>query len=1712
MSELHTKFIDNCAGLDIEVDPQTAEIFAMVAIKPSTGETIDYSNRNIQEFLDKLEKLLGQSYYLVGHNLLRFDLEHIIAKQSHFSKYVNRSIDTLWLSPLAYPLKTSHRLAKPHLDPTLRDGRKQDPELDALLALQLLENQQSELAKQDESLLLAYHYLSTRRENLYGFNAFFNNLRNATAPSTEAGLTAIHQNLNGKACQTELDEKIIRFSTPKYSWALAYALSWISVAEQKFALSPWVFNEFPEVVNVLRSLRATKCENEDCEWCLEHNEPKVALQRWFEHDDFREYPQDNEGNSLQSRIVSEAASGGSVLGILPTGTGKSVCYQIPALLNYYNIGALTVVISPLVALMTDQIAGLESKGITSAISVNGNLTLAERSDALEKVMHGEASMLLISPEQLRSSAIRTALKQRVVGPWVLDEAHCVSKWGHDFRPDYRYVSRFIAEFDQAAFDPQVICLTATAKPEVIKDIEDHFVKRLKIEFKKFNGGASRQNLTFEVRSTTELTKEADILDTIGRILPNEGDSGAIVYCSTRSQTEKLAKFLINRGFAATHFHARIAPEEKKAIQEKFHKGELRIIVATNAFGMGIDKPDIRLVVHADIPSSLENYLQEAGRAGRDGGRADCVLFFENEDIDKQFSLTTKTELTIKEIQAILSSIRKLRKKKDPKGDQVIAIAGEIVKEDTNADSRNDSSDVDNKVKTAIYWLEEAELLVRDENKISVYPSSLMISSREEAELKLDDKKNAITKARRRTLLKIVNHLLQAPANEAVSTDDLLRVSELSNSRLFKALYDLEALGIMKNDLPVTVYVTVGVVNASQKKLQAFTEMERETIALMRELAPDASKNDKSPLVLHLRTFSQLLQDRGHKDARPDIIKKIVLGLAADGRHQDGGEGSFRIRMLDRETVNVWLGRSWQGIEKTAQLRSEGADTLLKYLIGLVPSGKRGSNIAVETTLGDLLAALNNNMLFKNGDREMDKLTERSLLWMHELEVATIGNGLTIFHPAFTLRLRYETKRFTKQKYKPLEDWYREKTVQIHIMASYAKEGLNNNGKAVALAQDYFDLEQDKFLKKWLPRSSKEIKLRTTPEKHAQIVTELDNKTQQEIVEFDEEETSMLVLAGPGSGKTRVLVHRIAYQIRVKRENPDSILVLVYNRHAASEIKKRLRELIGNDAFGVTVKTCHGFAMQVIGRSFVNKSPEQPKFDEILKEAVKLISGEELEQDEAEGQRDSLIYGYRWIFVDEYQDIGPDEYALIAAIAGKSIDDKELKLSLFAVGDDDQNIYSFNGASVEYIRRFEEDYRAKRFYMVDNYRSTRNIIGAANSVISYSKERMKVDQDIIINRHRASEPPGGRLFQKDRVAHGRVQVLQCPRGRREEAVIAVDELKRLSKLDDDWDWSKVAIISRNWKDLNFVKGYAEHCGIPVSLAYKDKLSIWRFRETTTLVQLIQRSQSDTLKADDIYELLKKQPENRWTALLEKGIDTLRDEIGDNSVTRDVAIEWLAEWSHDAKTSQRGLLLMVAHRAKGLEFDHVVILDGEWRRRNGEEDDDAPCRLYYVAMTRARKSLARTTRGNQLSSLKNNSNFLVRKVDSPSIDISNVDKKYIMPEMGLVDLSFAARLGDTNRSLEAIEKASVDDKVSLYFNSEKKRWEVKDELGEVIGAMAKTNFNPPSGYNLVQSKIGAICTRYRTDSGGEQSKEHRDYIRRERWEVILPELTYQRPSQF
>ncbi len=1360
-------------------------------------------------------------------------------------------------------------------------------------------------------------------------------------------------------------------------------------------------------------------------------------------------------------------------------------------------GALTVVISPLVALMADQVQGMERSGITCAVTINGMMSMPERQDALDRVRMGDAAILIVSPEQLRSTSIRAVLKHREVGFWAIDEAHCVSKWGHDFRPDYRYVSRFIKEFSGDQRPAPVICLTATAKPEVVADIIDHFQSRTAVTLLPLDGGASRTNLTFDVRPTVKNSKLSDVLKVIEELLPSDGRSGTVVYCATRKETERVADFLKSQGLDAEHFHAGLGSEDKQEVQERFRMGDLRIIAATNAFGMGIDKPDIRLVIHADIPGSLENYLQEAGRAGRDREDANCVLLYAQDDVERQFRLTTNSRLARHEIGAILKALRRLDEKTGRTG-KVVATTGEIVRFEKDREFERDSVTDDTRVKTAVSWLEEAALVSREENRVQVFPSSLKVRTLDEAKKRLANAE--ITARHRKELLAIVEHLMSAPSDEGVSTDELCDASGLPPRTLAKAMANLEALDIARNDVAMTVFVHFGVANASVARRAQAVDLELDLIKLMQENAPDS--DDKAPSFLNLAETCQRLRDMEHPDVRPDIIGKLMQGLSQDGRGQDGGRGNIRLRKVSRNSLLVMLERPWETILQTAELRQQASGILLGYLIGRLNKGVRGKDLQVDTTVGDLLAQLNQDAFLKaSGVNDMTKLLERSLLWLHEQSVITLGKGLTVFRPAMTVFLKSKGGQFTQSQFLPLEDHYTEQTLQTHIMAAYAETGLKTMPDAARLSEDYFLLNKDQFMKRWMPGIAREVKRQTTSASWKAIVEDLGNKVQQDIVTDDRDRTNVLVLAGPGSGKTRVLVHRIAYLLRMRREDARGILVLAYNRHAAAEIRYRLRALVGDDAAGVTISTCHSLAMKLIGASFAGVHAETDEFSKVIMEAVRQLSGEGMPKSEAEAQRESLIQGYRWILVDEYQDVGAEEYALISAVAGRSLDDADLKLSLFAVGDDDQNIYAFKGASIEYIRRFEEDYKAKPAFLIENYRSTAHIIEAANTVISGSPNRMKLGHEIRIDAQRARKPPGGFFEQTDTVAQGRVQLLNVPSGEFSQAAAAIDELLRLSRLDPHWDWARTAVISRDWKSLVAVRAYAEKKGLDVELANETPLPVWRLRETRKFISALRLKQGELLDAQTIMEILNGQPRNKWVDLLGEGIAELARDLKAKTMPVPDIIEWIAEWSKDTLSEQRGLLLLTAHRAKGLQFDHVVILNGGWDRASKNEDHEAGRRLFYVAMTRARHSLTLLTSGAHPLLKENGLKSVLCRSVSPDLgDYIPQINSYQMPTLDSVDLSFAGRQNSNHEIHAAICNAEVGASLTLEFRDP--YWMLLDTKKRMLGRMAKA-WRPPPGHVFASGHVGAIIQWRKADNG----EEYLQYIKRDNWETVLPEMLFQ-----
>jgi ATP-dependent DNA helicase RecQ len=315
----------------------------------------------------------------------------------------------------------------------------------------------------------------------------------------------------------------------------------------------------------------------------------------------------------QEGIVASVIGGNDTLAILTTGSGKSLCYQLPAV--YF--GGLTVVVSPLLALMKDQVDALNARGIMAA-AWNSMLDAAGRSRIEAALRDGRLRLLFISPEKCLQPGFLEFLQAFPVRLVAIDEAHCISEWGHDFRPEYRDLARLRKCFPAAP----VVALTATAAPEVRKDI----CRQLGlVNPREFIGSFDRENLQYRViRKKNPSVQLADIC------CRHKGESG-IVYCLSKKETGECAAELRKRGFTALAYHAGLSRPVREAVQDAFLKNTARIVCATVAFGMGIDKPDVRFIVHYDIPKSVESYYQETGRAGRDGKPAECVLLYSRGD-------------------------------------------------------------------------------------------------------------------------------------------------------------------------------------------------------------------------------------------------------------------------------------------------------------------------------------------------------------------------------------------------------------------------------------------------------------------------------------------------------------------------------------------------------------------------------------------------------------------------------------------------------------------------------------------------------------------------------------------------------------------------------------------------------------------------------------------------------------------------------------------------------------------------------------------------------------------------------------------------------------------------------------------------------------------------------------------------------------------------
>lgn len=1568
----------NYISIDLEIHPENNDLLKIGAVASDRKKSLSFKGKfDVSGSMEQLDEFCKDAKFILGHNISTHDMPWLGQHFPQLRLLTLPLVDTLYLSPLAFPLNPYHRLVK---DYKIVRESVNDPVGDARLTLSLFNDQIQAFMNMEKDVAGIYGYFLKRSYPNDSYETLFQNVIGGKLPDCETVRKTLLVLSDEKVCRSRAADVFNRTEIDSANGVyLAYVLAWIQVAGENSVLPPWVRYRFPKIPDALDTLRASPCLKPTCSFCMEHHDPEKNLKRYFGFPAF--LPVKDEDPPMQKQIVEEIIFGNCCLAVLPTGAGKSLCYQLPALMRARSRNQLSIIISPLQALMKDQVDGLVSKGIVNAGTINGMLTMLERSRTIEGIVKGDIDLLWIAPEQLRNSTVKSAIMQREVGMVVIDEAHCFSKWGHDFRPDYLYIARFMTELCKENHDrlPQVVCFTATAKKDVIDEIRAYFLDELNLAINVFEGGHERINLNYQIERVTENEKQDVIHRILTEVFEETGrKGGAIVFVSTQKNAEKISRILEEKGWASDYFHAGRTPDEKIRIQDRFLNGDLAVIVATNAFGMGVDKSDVRVVIHADIPGSIENYLQEAGRAGRDRKPASCILLFNDQDLETQFKLSSYGRLEWADMSGMFTGLKKLAAKHPE--NTVVLTSGELlnaeeIAQQKLADLSADEVGYDTRVRTAIAWLEKTGKVLRGNNRTQFIQGKILIDNMDKAVAEIN--RLRLSSTVRKTWIRLLEVLFQSEPKELLNTDNLSQITGIEPQVLLSTLCSMREAGIINHDMNMTAYVHKGVVDSTRKRFNQFRVIEKAVLSLMAE---ESHEMDAAETVINPRKMSQLLKDREQTDARPDRILTVLDLMRM--------EGLLRFHHQGADTYRLFFKKDWPFIVQAIKNRDAVNHVILDFLENKISPKVRGKDILVEFRSGELHRALKSDIITRSL-KDPEEQIKSSLLALHKINAISLQSGLAVFRPAMTIQVTADKdEKFSKKEFLPIDQFQKEKIIQIHVVAKYAELGMDAIKKALTFVRDYFFTDRNIFLKTFFSGQLNLLEMPTTIQTYRKITSDLNNPVQEKAVASSRHK-NQLIVAGPGSGKTRVIVHRIAYLVNVKRVRPMHILALAFNRSAVTQLKRRIKDLIGTDGSWVRVQTYHSLAMSITGRSFTGKAHIRGKsevFENILEEAVSILE-EESEADYGISEwRDRILSGLKYILVDEYQDINDLEYRFLSLLAGRNEKESGRKPCLLAVGDDDQNIYAWQGANVKFIRSFQQDYNAEIIYMSGNYRSTRPVIEASNCLISKNKDRMKQDPIVCADAEGRSDE-----------AETPVTIIKTPdpasmlKQALEQAAGLLETNKAVSPGD-------ICILCRSNKELDAMQIMARQMRIPVKGIRSRKQPVTATREFQVLMETLKICRNQIIKGDMlrtlVYELIEQSgfsENNIWLEIFKTLLDNYLAEIIDMRLPVGNFLDYIYDSSRDTRQLQQldknRILISTMHVAKGLEFPVVIIAGQPVISKNIEDER----RLFYVAMTRAMNRLC----------------FLHHeKMHHPFIaDLSDCEKKYIRYETATPEINAA-----------------------------------------------------------------------------------------------------------
>ena len=1459
---------------DTEVGLQDEKIHDIGAVSQK-GAT--FHSSSVTDFLSFIQ----QHTFLCGHNVIHHDMKYL--EQAAGRPLNHFVIDTLYLSPLLFPKQPYHALLK---DDKLQTDELNNPVNDSKKAMRLFYDELNAYGRLSHAERKIYHHLLDKCSEFKGFFAYLKEDRSFSFGKCRK---AIRQHFRDKICAHADLQPFI----DHYPMELAYALALINTNDHQSITPPWLLNNFPQTENIIRLLRNTPCR-EGCPYCRSKLNIHRKLKEFFGYDTFRTY----NGEPLQEEAAQAAVDGQSLLAVFPTGGGKSITFQLPALMAGNAAHALTIVISPLQSLMKDQVDHLRQIGISEAVTINGLLDPIERGNAIERLMNGSATLLYISPELLRSKTLEKILLSRNIARFVIDEAHCFSAWGQDFRVDYLYIGDFIKQLQKKKnrADPiPVSCFTATAKQKVITDICDYFKRKLDINLTLYASSATRENLHYTVLYQETDEEKYNTL----RHLIAEKDCPTIVYVSRTKRTKELAARLTADGLPARPFNGRMDPVDKVENQEAFIRNDIKVIVATSAFGMGVDKSDVRLVIHFDISDSLENYVQEAGRAGRDPTmQADCFVLYNDSDLDKHFILLNQTKLSISEIQQVWRAIKILTKTRPTICCSPLEIARQAGWDDS-------VRDIETRVKTAVSALETAGYVKRGQNMPHVYATGILAKNMEEAAFRIDQSP-LFSDKQRITAKRIIKSMISSRSVAKAGNDDAeSRVDYLADTlgiekgEVIGAINLMRQTGLLADTMDMSAYLYASdTQNKSKMILKRFAKLEQYLLEQITE----------SECTFPLKELNDKALREGLTEASIKNIRTLIYYLMIKNYFKKtGGEGSRSYALMAAFPVDKLLEKYRKRIDLCF--------FIVEYLYQKAENVTlKNDERPVQFSVIELLKTYQSGLTLDNSRQSvLVSDVEDALLYLSKIGALKMEGGFLVLYNGMEIkRLVMDNKiRYKVDDYRLLDEFYKQKIRQIHIVGEYANLMVKDYQAALGYVQDYFQMDFRKFIAKYFKgERSKEIDRNITPEKYHQLFGEL-SEIQSKIIS-DADSKYIVVAAGPGSGKTRVLVHKLASLLLLEDVKHEQLLMLTFSRAATTEFKKRLIGLIGNAANFVEIKTFHSYCFDLLGKIGSLEGAE-----DVVKNAAQMIENGEVEQ----GRITKSV-----LVIDEAQDMDENEFRLIRALIRQNDD-----MRVIAVGDDDQNIYQFRGSDAKYMRSMIQDFGAAKYEMNENFRSGPAIVALANAFAVSIKDRMKTEPiisvtdypaEVSVIRHRSR-------YMYEAVAH---QIAGYPT-----------------------EGTTCILTQTNNEALQMQSTLFRH-GLRAGLIQSmDRFRLYNLAEVRHLLKIIEQQLTTPVISDETWGYAKGKIAALYahSSCLENVLNMMQE------FQTVFPIKYFSDFKEFIRESnfedfyteeQNAVTVSTIHKSKGREFDTVYMM---LRDIGALKEEDK--RKLYVGMTRAKKRL-------------------------------------------------------------------------------------------------------------------------------------------------------------